>query len=166
MTGLPLSSIRIIVEPLVENATIRMSCKERAMNQSKKWSNRVVVAAILFTGFGAGLLIDDFLYGVPAGFGLSNEFSQVLAVIYFIITSLLLVLAARGNKAGYIGNMGLGFFLLLANMLKHGSEGLFSGPWRSGLFSRSLAFGLMLASIGLVVVSYGAWQQARRSNKE
>ena len=135
------------------------------MNQSKKWSNRVVVAAILLTGFGAAHLIDDFLYGVPADFGLSNETGQVLAVIYFIITSLLLVLAAWGNKAGYIGNMVLGLFLLLADMLKHGSEGLFSGPWRSGLFSRSLAFGLMLTSIGLVVVSYGAWRQARRSGR-
>jgi hypothetical protein len=135
------------------------------MDQAKKWSDRVVVAAILLAGFGAAHLIDDFLYGVPADFGLSNEVSQVLAVIYFILTSLLLVLAARGNKAGYIGNMGLGLFLLLADMLKHGSEGLFSGPWRSGLFSRSLAFGLMFTSIGLVVVSYGAWQHARRSGK-
>jgi hypothetical protein len=135
------------------------------MDQNKKWSNRVVVAAILLAGLGAGLLIDDFLYGVPAGFGLSIIFSQGLAVIYFIITSLLLVLAARGSKAGYIGNMGLGLFLLLADLLEHGREGLFSGPWRSGLFSRSLAFGLMLVSIGLVIVSYGAWLHARRSGK-
>ena len=134
------------------------------MNEGKRWSNRVVVAAILLTGFGAALLIDDFLYGVPADFGLSNAVSQVLAVIYFIITSLLLVLAARGAKAGYIGNLGLGLFLLLANLLKHGTEGLFSGPWRSGLFSRGLAFSLMLTSIGLIIVSYGAWQHVRHSS--
>ena len=136
------------------------------MDLSKRWSNLVVVPAVLLSGFGAAHLIDDFLYGIPADFGLSNQFSQVLAVIYFIITSLLLVLAARGSKAGYIGNLGLGLFLLLADMLKHGSEGLFSGPWRSGLFSRSLAFGVMLTSIGLVVVSYGAWQHARQSSKQ
>ena len=134
------------------------------MSQGKKWSNRVVVAAVLLTGFGAAHLIDDFLYGIPADFGLSSESSQVLAVMYFSITSLLLVLAARGSKAGYIGNLGLGVFLLLADMLKHGSEGLFSGPWRSGLFSRSLAFGLMLSALGLIVVSYGAWQHTRRSS--
>jgi hypothetical protein len=137
---------------------------ERTMSQGKKWSNRVVVAAVLLTGFGAAHLIDDFLYGIPADFGLSSESSQVLAVMYFSITSLLLVLAARGSKAGYIGNLGLGVFLLLADMLKHGSEGLFSGPWRSGLFSRSLAFGLMLSALGLIVVSYGAWQHTRRSS--
>lgn len=135
------------------------------MNESKRWSNRVIVAAVLLTGFGAAHLIDDFLYGIPADFGLSNQFGQALAVLYFIITSLLLVLAARGVKAGYIGNLGLGVFLLLADMLKHGTEGLFSGPWRSGLFSRSLAFGVMLTSIGLIVVSYGAWRDARQSSK-
>ena len=71
-----------------------------------------------------------------------------------------------GKQAGYIGNMGLGLFLLMADMLKHGREGLFSGPWRSGLFSRSLAFGVMLTSIGLEVVSYDAWQHARQSSKQ
>jgi hypothetical protein len=55
----------------------------------------------------------------------SNEFGQVLTVVYFTITSLLLVLSAGGNRAGYIGNIGLGLFLLVADMLKHGSEGLF-----------------------------------------
>lgn len=129
------------------------------MNEGKKWSNRVVLAAVLLTGFGAAHLIDDFLYGVPADFGLSNQFSQVLAVIYFIITSVLLVLAARGSRAGYIGNLVLGAFLLLADMLKHGTEGLFSGVWRSGLFSRCLAFGVMLSSIGLIAVSFGALRQ-------
>jgi len=135
------------------------------MSQSKRWSNRVIVAAVLLAGFGAAHLIDDFLYGIPADFGLSNEFSQILAVAYFSITSLLLVLAARGSKAGYIGNLCLGLFLLLADMLKHGSEGLFSEPWRNGLFSRSLAFGLMVTSIGLVVVSYGAWRHVRQSSQ-
>ena len=110
------------------------------MSPSKRWSNRVVVAAVLLTGFGAAHLIDDFLYGIPADFGLSNEVSQVLAVVYFIITSLLLVLAARGNKAGYIGNLVLGLFLLTADMLKHGTEGLFAGPWRSGR-NVSMGFG-------------------------
>lgn len=141
------------------------------MNQSKRWSNRVVAAAVLFTGFGAAHLIDDFLYGMPADFGLSNELGQVLAAIYFVTTGLLLVLTARGSKAGYIGNMGFGLFVLLVDALKHGGEGLFSGSWRSGLFSRSLAFGTLLLSIGSVIISYRAWRflcsgQAKRCETE
>ncbi len=126
------------------------------MSENHKWKNQVVVAAILLTGFGAAHLIDDFIYGVPADFNLTIEVGQVLAVIYFVITSVLLVLAARGKKAGYIGNLCLGLFLLLADMLKHGSEGLFSSGWRSGWFSQVLAFGVMLTSIYLVVVSFMA----------
>ena len=142
-----------------------VSGKERGMNATKKWSDRVVAAAVLLAGFGAAHLIDDFLYGVPADFGLSNATAQVLALVYFGLTSVLLALAARGSRAGYVGNMVLGLFLLLADMLKHGREGLFAGAWRSGLFSRSLAFGLMMCAIGLVVVSIGAWRQARRGNR-
>ena len=134
------------------------------MSDSRRWSNRVVGAAVLLTGFGAAHLIDDFLYGIPADFGLSNEFSQVLAVVYFILTSLLIVLAARGSQTGYLGNLGLGLFLLTADLLKHGSEGLLGGPWRSGLFSRSLAFGVILTALGLVVVFFGAWRHERQSS--
>jgi len=51
------------------------------MRQDKKWSNRVVVAAVLLTGFGAAHLIDDFLFGAPADFGLSNKFTQILTFV-------------------------------------------------------------------------------------
>ena len=129
------------------------------MDERRRWSNRVVVAAILLTGFGAAHLIDDFLYGIPAELGLSNVARQVLTVVYSLITSILLVLAARASKAGYLGNMGLGLFLIVADIAKHASEGLFAGAWRSGLLSRVLAWGVILSASGLVVVSYQAWRR-------
>ena len=113
------------------------------------------------TGFGAAHLIDDFLYGVPVDFGLSNPVTQVPALLYFLITSWLLVLAVRGQKAGYISNMILGLFLLAADMTKHGMEGMFWGPWRTGLFSRFLSFGVMWIGLWLAIVSYRAWQAAK-----
>lgn len=134
------------------------------MSPCQKWRNHVVAAGILLTGFGAAHLIDDFLYGVPADFNLTNQAGQALAVIYFAITSTLLVLAARGKKTGYIGNFCLGVFLLLADMLKHGSEGLFSSHWRSGWFSQFLAFGVILASAFLVWASIMAWRCVNNSS--
>ena len=74
-------------------------------DENRTWSNRVVVVAVLLTGFGAAHLIDDFLYGTPTDFGLTNEFGQVLVIGYFIITSWLMVQAARGRKIGYMGNL-------------------------------------------------------------
>jgi hypothetical protein len=131
------------------------------MKQNSKLRYQVVLAAVLLTGFGAAHLIDDFLYGVPADFGLSNQVAQVLAVVYFVITSWLLVLAVLGQKAGYIGNMILGLFLLTADMSKHGMEGMFWGSWRTGLFSRFLAFSVMGIGLWLAIVSYKAWQDVK-----
>jgi hypothetical protein len=129
------------------------------MDKERRSSDRVVVAAVLLTGFGAAHLIDDFLYGIPAELGLSNAAGQVLTVLYFVITSILLVLAARGSKVGYLGNLGLGIFLIVADIAKHAPEGLFAGAWRSGLLSRVLAWGVILSASGLVVVSYKAYRR-------
>ena len=131
------------------------------MNDDRQWSNRVVAAAVLLAGFGAAHLIDDFLYDIPAELGISDQLGQALAVLYFGITSLLLALAARGNRIGYAGNLGLGLFLIAADITKHGQEGMFAGPWRTGLVSRVFAFGVILASVTLVAVSYGALRHAR-----
>ena len=134
------------------------------MDEERRSSDRVVAAAILLTGFGAAHLIDDFLYDIPAELGLSNAAGQVLTVLYFVITSILLVLAARGSKVGYLGNVGLGIFLIAADITKHASEGLFAGAWRSGLLSRILAWGVILSAGGLVVVSYQAYRRQRMAD--
>jgi len=134
------------------------------MDEERRSSDRVVAAAILLTGFGAAHLIDDFLYDIPAELGLSNAAGQVLTVLYFVITSILLVLAARGSKVGYLGNVGLGIFLIAADIAKHASEGLFAGAWRSGLLSRILAWGVILSAGGLAVVSYQAYRRQRMAD--
>ncbi len=126
------------------------------------WGKRVVSAAVLLAGLSGAKLIDDFLYNTPADLGLSNSVGQMLAVVYFIVTSVLLVLAARDQPAGYAGNLGLGAFLALAVFLKHSGEGLFTGAWRSGLFSQSLAFGTLLTALGLAMMSFKAWQYTRQ----
>jgi uncharacterized membrane protein len=65
----------------------------------RRWSNRVVAVSSIFAGFGAAHLIDDFLYGVPAEFNLTNPPTQFLALAFFIALTGLIALAARGRRA-------------------------------------------------------------------
>ena len=53
------------------------------MDDNRRWSNRVVAAAVVLAGLGAAHLIDYVLSGKPAGVGLSNEQGHaVVAVSY------------------------------------------------------------------------------------
>lgn len=131
------------------------------MNTNQSASNRVLICAILLSGFGAAHLIDDFLYGIPADFGFSNEFSQFLAIIYFALTGWLIALSARGKKQAYLANIFLGIFLVAADMTKHTQEGLLAGPWRSGVISRIYAFGVVATALALIVTSFIAWRSAK-----
>ena len=53
------------------------------MDDNRRWSNRVVAAAVVLAGLGAAHLIDDFLYGIPADLGLSNELGHALVVVSY-----------------------------------------------------------------------------------
>jgi hypothetical protein len=126
-------------------------------------SDRVIIAASVFSGFGAAHLIDDFLYGVPAEFHLSNELSQFLGLFFFAALTGLIALAARGRRRSYFGLVVIGTLLAAADTTKHLPEMLSSEHYRSGLASTAYAVGLVLSGIATAVVAYAAWLRARRA---
>jgi hypothetical protein len=128
----------------------------------RRWSNRVVTAGVVVTALGAAHLIEDFLYGVPADFGLTETVAQVLAAMFFALLGGFLTLAARERPAGYLGLLGIGAFLTAADTAKHIDEILFDSPYRAGLFSKVLELALILGSLTLAVTSHLAWRSARR----
>ena len=73
------------------------------MNKRYRWSNLVIGVGLVLVLFSAPHLIDDFLYGVPEEFGLTNQQTQVLAGIFHTQLIVFFVLAARERKAGYYG---------------------------------------------------------------
>ena len=115
------------------------------------WSNRVVVVSSIFAGFGAAHLIDDFLYGVPAEFNLSNPPTQFLALAFFAALTGLIALAARGSRASYRGLITIGLLLALADTLRHIPEIVGSVIFRSGAASIIFSVGLIVS--GLVTAS-------------
>ncbi len=104
----------------------------RPAGPDRCWSNRVVVVSSIFAGFGSAHLIDDFLYGVPAEFNLSNPPAQFLAFAFFAALTGLIALAARESRASYRGLIIIGLLLDLADTLRHVPEILGSDTFRSG----------------------------------
>ncbi|MGD2145440.1 MAG: hypothetical protein PVH41_01960 [Anaerolineae bacterium] len=129
---------------------------EFEMQRSCRRSNVVVLAALLLSVFAIPHLIDDFLFGIPEDFGLTNQSAQVLSGVFAFVLALCTVLAARNVKAGYYACLALGSFLALAGVLRHLPRMLGPGPYWSGWFSECLIYGLVASGLTLAGVSIWA----------
>lgn len=136
------------------------------MDKRYKWSNLVIGVGLVLVLFSAPHLIDDFLYGIPEEFGLTNQQTQVLAGIFHVQLIVFFVLAARKRKTGYYGLVFWGMFLALAGILKHLPEILKPEPYWSGLFSETLIIGMIFAGIVLAITSILAIRDLPRSKSE
>jgi hypothetical protein len=117
---------------------------------SHKYS-AMIIAYLILAFFSVPHLIDDFLFGIPAEFGLTVHFTQVLAGAFIVIFLGILIPLARGKKGGVYSAMGMGGFLALAGILKHIPLMLQPGPYWSGWFSETLIIGLILSGLGVIL---------------
>ena len=136
------------------------------MDKKYKWSNFVIGVGLVLVLFSAPHLIDDFLYGIPEEFGLTNQQTQILAGIFHVQLIVFFVLAARKRKAGYYGLAFWGIFLALAGILKHLPEIVKPEPYWSGPFSETLIIGMIFAGIVLAITSMLAIRDLPRSKSE
>jgi hypothetical protein len=121
----------------------------------------VVIAAVFVLAVGSGHLVEDYLHGVHTGFGLSEPVGMILAIVYYALFTTLIVLAARDQRAGYIGLLAMGIFLALAEIVYHGPQIVFEWPYRNGLFSKGLEMAVMAGSV--VMAGLAARLLSRRS---
>jgi hypothetical protein len=136
------------------------------MDKRYKWSNLVIGVGLVLVLFSAPHLIDDFLYGIPEEFGLTNQQTQILAGIFHVQLIVFFVLAARKLKAGYYGLIFWGIFLALAGILKHLPKILKPEPYWSGPFSETLIIGMIISGIVLAITSIIAIRNLSRSKFE
>lgn len=132
-----------------------------AADQSR-WSNRVIVVSSIFAGVGVAHLIDDFLFGVPVEFNLTNPPTQFLALAFFVALTGLIALAARGTRASYQGLITIGLLLALADTLKHLPEIVGSETFRSGAASIFFSVGLIVSGLATAAVAWLALRQQGR----
>lgn len=126
------------------------------MKKPRVKSNLVAGAGLIVSFFAIPHLIDDFLFGVPQEFQLTNQAAQALGGIFTVMLILSIVLAARQVKAGYYACLSIGLLLALATILKHIPRMIQPGPYWSGLFSECLIYGLIASSLGLSILSLSA----------
>jgi peptidoglycan/LPS O-acetylase OafA/YrhL len=117
---------------------------------SHKYST-VIIAYLFLAFFSVPHLIDDFLFGVPAEFGLSVRFTQFLAGVFILLYMGIIIPLARGKKNGIYSAMGMGGFLALAGILKHIPKIIQPGPYWSGWFSEGLIIGMILSGLGVIL---------------
>lgn len=123
------------------------------MNRVRGLGNLVLINGAILAGVAIPHLIDDFIFGVPEAFGLSNVQAQILAGFFAVLLIAVFSLAARGQRWGFIGAAFLGGFLALAGILKHVPGILQPGPYWSGLFSEILIGALIVSGVSLLIVS-------------
>lgn len=123
------------------------------MNHNYRYSHAVLFALTALTFFAIPHLIDDFLFGVPVEFGLTNLGAQILSGWFAVILVLTFVLVSRGRRMGYYVSFSLGAFLALAVILRHIPGMVQPGPYWSGWFSEVLIYGVGVSGIVLLVFS-------------
>jgi hypothetical protein len=110
-------------------------------------ANQVLINGVILSFVAIPHLIDDFLFGIPEEFGLTNIQTQILAGIFTAILIVVFLSVARGHRWGFIGTGFLGGFLALAGILKHVTLILQPGPYWCGLFSEFLVWALIASGI-------------------
>jgi hypothetical protein len=133
------------------------------MQKSKRSSDFAVGAGLLLSFFAIPHLIDDFLFNIPAEFGLTNQSAQALGGVFAIFLVLSIVLAGRNQKVGYYALLVLGVFLTLAGVLKHVPRMIKPGPYWSGWFSEMLIYGLIAAGLLCALASISAIRSLKAS---
>jgi hypothetical protein len=123
------------------------------MRKMRSSTKLVLGALTLLTLFAIPHLIDDFLYGIPEEFGISNQIAQVLAGIFSVFLVLTFVGVGREARPGLVAAAFLGGFLALAVTLKHFPIMVKPGPYWSGWFSELLILGVFGSGILLLIVS-------------
>jgi hypothetical protein len=130
------------------------------MNRTRSFHNLVLINGTILVGVAIPHLIDDFLYGIPAAFGLTNIQAQILAGVFSVLLIVIFSLVARGRRGGAIGSAILGGFLALAGILRHVPRMLQPGPYWSGPFSEIMIVLLILSGISLLILSIIALRAA------
>jgi hypothetical protein len=132
--------------------------------RTRRLETLILINGAILVGVAIPHLIDDFLFGVPTAFGLTNIQAQILSGIFSMLLVVIFAFVGRSARSGYLGAGILGAFLALAGLLEHVPLMLQPGPYWSGLFSETLIITLILSGLSLSGLSLYAWLGNKQAN--
>ncbi len=100
--------------------------------------------------------LEDFVYGIPARFGLSVATAALLLGAGYVVQVTGILLATKGQRSGYVLTLVTGAVWAIAAALDHLGEVLTIWPYREGVISKALEVGIMLTGVALALVSLWA----------
>lgn len=125
----------------------------------KRWIKAAGGPAALVTVALASFLVtlphsvEDFVFGVPARFGVGVLTGGFLLGAGYALHALGILLASHGRSSGYIINLLVGLGWFFGAVLDHLPDVLFSTSYRTGTSSKLLEVLVMLLGAALVALS-------------
>lgn len=97
--------------------------------------------------------LEDFVYGIPARFGLSVALAALILGAGYGVQVAGILLASKEKRAGYFLTGITGAVWAIAAAVDHLGEVLTAWPYREGVISKALEVGIMLFGVVLAVIS-------------
>lgn len=116
----------------------------------------VIECSLLLLWVSIAHSLEDFVYGIPARFGLSVAIAALFLGAGYVVQVIGILLAAKEQRLGYALTFVTGATWAIAAALDHLSEVLTIWPYREGFISKTLEVGIMVVGAVLVIVSLRA----------
>jgi hypothetical protein len=113
----------------------------------------VIVLSFLLLWVSIAHSLEDFVYGIPARFGLSVVTAALVLGAAYVVQVTGILLAAKHARSGYMLTFATGAVWAIAAAADHLKEVLTVWPYREGVLSKVLEIGIMLVGAALAAIS-------------
>ncbi|HCI80420.1 MAG TPA: hypothetical protein DHW02_12100 [Ktedonobacter sp.] len=113
----------------------------------------VILLSFLLLWVSIAHSLEDFVYGIPARFGLSVVTAALVLGAAYVVQVTGILLASKHARSGYMITFATGAVWAIAAAADHLKEVLTVWPYREGVLSKLLEVGIMLVGAALAVIS-------------
>lgn len=99
---------------------------------------------------------EDFVYGIPARFGLSVMLAGILLSLAVIAQVVALLLVSHRRLSGVVITLAIALFWFVGAVADHLHDVLLTSPYREGDISKVMEVGIMVSMAALAVISAAA----------